>query len=41
MNVNTDDNDEDYFERDCRCYNISCSLDRLYDIYLWRARDFE
>ena len=41
VNLNIDDEDEYYFERDCRCYNISCSLDRLYDIYLWRARDFE
>ena len=41
VNLNIDDKDEDYFKRDCRCYNRSCHLERLYDIYLWRALDFK
>ena len=41
VNLNINDKDEDYFKRDCRCYNMSCHLDRLYDIYLWHAMDFE
>lgn len=44
VNLNIDDKDEDHFKHARRCYNIRYSLDRLYDrlydIYLWHAMDF-